>query len=130
MPKWRAAPDEMVRLFESALLSVPEAQTRKVFGYPAAFINGQMFAALHQDNMILRLSEPDREAFLRRKGAGIFEPMPGRPMREYAVVPPSVLKSKPQIKTWLSKAIAYAKSLPPKAPKASKTRSKKAVKSV
>ena len=125
MPKWQPAPDELVRLFESTLQSVPEAQPRKVFGYPAAFINGQMFAGLHQDNMILRLSEQDRETFVRRKGARMFEPMPGRPMREYVVVPPVVLGSKPQLKAWLGKALAYARSLPPKS---SKSKSKRAVK--
>ena len=125
MPKWHAAPDELVRLFESTLRSVPEAQPRKVFGYPAAFINGQMFAGLHQDNLILRLPDDDRKSFLQHTGAKVFEPMPGRPMREYVVVPPPMLKSKAQLKTWFGKALAYAKSLPPKT---SKPRSKKAVK--
>lgn len=115
MPKWQVAPVELIQVFEKALKSVPEAQTRKVFGYPAAFMNGQMFAGLHQDNMILRLSDNDRRGLIGQKGAKIFEPMPGRPMREYVVVPVSILKSTKQLDGWLGKALAYAQSLPPKA---------------
>src|ERR1041384_4775378 len=59
MPKWKPAPEALVLTFEKALQSVPEAQPRKVFGYPAAFVNGQMLAGLHQEHMILRLSTDD-----------------------------------------------------------------------
>ena len=124
MPKWQPAPDALVRVFEKALQSVPEAQPRKVFGYPAAFVNGQMFAGLHQDNVILRLSADDRSHFLQLKGARVFEPMPGRPMREYVVVPPSILKSDKRLNAWLGKALAYAKALPPKTPKSRGKRTK------
>ena len=120
MPKWKRAPDDLVRAFETAVESVPGAQTKQVFGYPAAFINGQMFAGLHQDSMILRLSEADRAQFLQHRGASVFEPMPGRPMREYVVVPPAILKSKAQLNEWLERALAYASALPPKAVKAKK----------
>src|SRR5579864_1983826 len=105
MPKWKPAPEELVRVFEQAIRSIPDAQPKKMFGYPAAFIDGQLFAGLHQDSMIMRLSADDRTAFLKQKGSGIFEPMPGRPMREYVVVPPSVLESGDQLAHWLTRAL-------------------------
>ncbi len=114
MPKWQAAPAEMVSTFERAMADVPQAQVRKMFGYPAAFVNGQLFAGLFQDKMFLRLSADDLALCLKSKGAAPFEPMPGRPMRAYAVVPRSVLKSKAQLNGWLGKAFAYASTLPPK----------------
>jgi TfoX/Sxy family transcriptional regulator of competence genes len=114
MPKWTPAPEKLVRIFEKAMESVPEAQLRKTFGYPSATFNGNMFTGLHGDRMILRLSAEDR-AELERLGAKTFEPMPGRPMREYLVVPENVLKSEAQLNAWLEKALAYGKSLPPKA---------------
>jgi TfoX/Sxy family transcriptional regulator of competence genes len=126
MPKWRPAPDELKQVFEKAIQSFPEAEPRKVFGYPAAVINGHMFAGLHQEDMILRLGEVDRAQLLKRPGAKLFEPMPGRPMREYVVVPPAILKSAPQLNNWLEKALTYTRSLPPKAPKTSKLRAAKA----
>jgi TfoX/Sxy family transcriptional regulator of competence genes len=121
MPKWRPAPEKLVRVFEQAMLSMPEAKVRMTFGYPSATIDGNMFTCLHQDRMILRLS-PDDRAELARQGAKPFEPMPGRPMREYVVVPEPILKSDAQLNAWLEKALAYSKSLPPKS---GKTRAKK-----
>jgi TfoX/Sxy family transcriptional regulator of competence genes len=85
-----------------------------------------MFAGLHQEDMILRLGEADRAQLLKRPGAKLFEPMPGRPMREYVVVPPPLLDSETQLNTWLEKALTYTRSLPPKAPKIRKPRAAKA----
>jgi TfoX/Sxy family transcriptional regulator of competence genes len=115
MPKWRPSPPELVKFFEKALKPFSEIQTRKMFGYPVAFVKGHMFAGLHQDNMILRLSGDDRTGFLQQEGAKIFEPMPGRLMREYVVVPAPMLRSAKPLDVWLRKALAYARSLPPKA---------------
>ena len=126
MPSFKSSPDALVKAFEHLTQTVPQATSRKVFGYPAVFINGQMFAGLHQDKMILRLSEEDRARFMQLKGASAFEPMPGRPMREYVVVPPSLLKSDAELEDWLAKALAYASTLPPKATKPRTKRTKAA----
>ena len=113
-PKFTKAPEEMVRLFENALEDFPVVETRKMFGYPAAFVNGNMFAGLFQDEMFLRLSDEDRAAIRSEYGTKLFEPMPGRPMRGYVLVPRSVLKSPRLLRTWLTKEMEYAKTLPPK----------------
>jgi len=42
--------------------------------------------------MFVRLAEEDRAALLARPGAVVFSPMMGRPMREYVVLPQSVLE--------------------------------------
>ena len=89
MPKWTKAPEALVALFAGAIEGLPDVEARKMFGHPAAFVNGNMFSCLFQSSMILRLSEPDR----RQSGAKPFEPMPGRPMREYVEVPEEVLRS-------------------------------------
>jgi len=123
MRPWKKAPQELVDLFTDALKGVPEAQPRKMFGYPAAFVNGQMFTGLFADQMFLRLDEAGREE-MARLGGGSFEPMPGRPMREYAVVAPAVLRSRPKLSAWLTRSFEYASSLGPKkgAPKKPVTR--------
>ena len=84
MPAFTKPPTALVEVFERAVGDMPDVQPRRMFGYPAAFTNTQMFACLFQDNMIVRLSEQDRAA-LAREGVRRFEPMPGRPMREYVV---------------------------------------------
>jgi TfoX/Sxy family transcriptional regulator of competence genes len=85
-----------------------------MFGYPAAFINGNMFLGLFQDDRILRLPEILRGEFLNRDGAKMFEPMPGRPMREYVAVPPRVMANKKELASWVSRALEYGESLKPK----------------
>ena len=114
MPKFTRAPDSLVQSFGHAMQDFPMAEQRKMFGYPAAFINGQMFAGLFGDRMMLRLSETDRAKFMAEFETGLFEPMPGRPMKEYVLVPPSVLQAPAVLETWLNRALAYARSLPPK----------------
>ena len=72
------APDALVRAFENAMKNWPMAERRKMFGYPTAFINAQMFAGLFRDRMFLRLSETDRIKFMAEHATGPFEPVPGR----------------------------------------------------
>ncbi len=117
MPRFTPAPAALVSTFERALKDFPMAQQRKMFSYPAAFVDGKMFAALFQSSMTLRLPEEERTKFLAEFKTGLLEVMPGRPMKEYVVVPPAVLKSPGTLKRWLAKALAYTQSLPPKTKK-------------
>ena len=115
MPKWTKAPEELVARFATLVAGVPGVQARKMFGYPAAFVNGYLFAGIFQEALFLRLSPDDHTRFMTLAGAKPFEPMPGRAMRGYVVVPPSILTSSTRMHDWLDKAFAHAKSLPPKA---------------
>ncbi len=92
-----------------------------MFGYPAAFIKGQMFTGLFQSSMILRLSQEDRARFLEEFAGTLFEPMPGRVMREYVVVPATVLNSTRLLETWLAKSSEYVSTLPPESARRKKT---------
>ena len=84
-----------------------------MFGCPAIFVRGNMFAGLVRDRMILRLGEGDRERFLEREGASPFVAM-GRPMKQWAVVPPAMVRSPARLRPWLRRALAHGRSLPPK----------------
>jgi TfoX/Sxy family transcriptional regulator of competence genes len=120
--QWTKSPPDLIATFE-AVIPGPPAETRNMFGYPAAFVNGNMFMGLFQDSMILRLPEEAR-AEIMSTGAKVFEPMKGRPMREYIVVPASMLKSRPLLKRWVQRALQYGLSIAPKGKKA-KTAAKK-----
>ena len=110
--QWRKSPQQLIDLFVS-MIPDPSAVQRKMFGYPAAFVNGNLSMSLFQDDMILRLPESLREEFLKVDGAKIFEPMPGRPMRDYLAVPPQVLADKKKHAIWVSRALDYGASLKP-----------------
>ncbi len=116
MPKFRKPSEEIIALFTQATTPMPGMTPRKMFGCPCAFVSGNLFAGVFEDGIFLRLSPDDRAKFAKL-GAQPFEPIPGRAMREYLVVPPTIVKSKTRLNAWLEKSHAFAASLPPKAPK-------------
>ena len=117
--KWRKSPPELIAAFAAAFPG-PPAERRQMFGYPAGFVNGNMFTGLHQENWMVRLGEAERGALLKLPGAKPFEPMPGHVMREYVVMPPAVIADSKALKIWLGKAVTYTASLPAKAGKGKK----------
>ena len=114
LPRWSKSPPALVEAFAAALPDDPRVERRSMFGHPAAFANGQLFAGLHQDDLMVRLGETERAALLALPGAKPFAPMPGRVMREYAVVPAALHADRRALHAWLKKALAYACGLPPK----------------
>ena len=114
MPSFSKAPPALVAFFEQVVAGLPMAEPRKMFGYPAAFANGQMFASLFGDHMMLRLPAAERADFIQKFDSRLFEPVPGKPMREYVEVPPALLKPSGPLDDWLARSMAYAQSLPPK----------------
>lgn len=117
---WRKSPQSLIDLFDTALPADPRVERRKMFGYPAAFLNGHLFVGLHQENLILKLPAEDRQMLVAQCGARSFEPMPGRAMREYLVAPDSLLDERDKLRAWIERAIEYVGALPPKAAKAKK----------
>ncbi|MEA2590943.1 MAG: hypothetical protein QOD62_774 [Actinomycetota bacterium] len=120
---WTKSPPELVEVFE-AVFPGPPAVARQMFGYPAGFVNGNMFMGLHQHNMVLRLPDGPRAELLAMEGAATFEPMAGRPMKEYVVVPATLLAAPEALEAWVAKALAHGASLPAKAAKAAKAKAK------
>ena len=110
-----------VELFDSVVPGEP-AERRQMFGYPAVFVNGNLFMSLFHDDFILRLSDAAREKLLKVKGARLFEPMPGRAMKEYVVVPASVVKNRTELRKWIGQSLEYAQTLPLKKKKAKSSR--------
>src|SRR6185312_16172152 len=45
-PNWEKAPAELADRFTATVSAMPGAQVRKMFGYPAGFVNGQMFIGI------------------------------------------------------------------------------------
>lgn len=125
---WKKPTERTIAVFDSMVPKHPKVERRKMFGFPVAFANGNMFIGLHEDRMILRLGEKERERFIAGFGARIFEPMAGRPMREYAVVPEQLLGDPAGLQAWCDRALDYALSLPPQVAKKGGAGKKKAAK--
>lgn len=112
-------PPWLVELFDAALAG-SEATRRMMFGSACAFVGGNLSCGLFGTSLFVRLADPDRRRLLALPGAEPFDPMGGRPMREYAVVPPSILEDEPVLHEWIGRALDYAACLPPKAAKKAK----------
>ena len=59
----------------------------KMFGMPCLKAEGSSFAGLWGDAIVFKLTGPTHAAASRLKGAQAFDPMGGRPMKEWVVVP-------------------------------------------
>jgi len=114
MPSFEKSPPELVARFDAAAPRFPEAQRRKMFGYPALFVGGNLITGLFADTWMIRLAEPDLAELLGLPGAGPFSPMAGRTMKGYATLPPDVVADDAALDGWLGRAVAFGKTLPAK----------------
>ncbi len=108
------SPPALVTAFGLATGRLRGGEARKMFGYPAVFVSGNMIAGLVRDRMVIRLAADDRERFLALPGAAPFIAMKGRVMKQWAVVPPGMVRSPARLGRWLARALAHGRSLPPK----------------
>jgi TfoX/Sxy family transcriptional regulator of competence genes len=93
------------------------AQRRTMFGATCYFVNGNMFAGVFSDKLFARFSAEDR-ALLSEKGMGdVFEPVPGRVMKEYSTLSWMVMDDPEAIDHWLERSFEYVSSLKPKGEK-------------
>lgn len=114
MPSFEKSPPELVARFDVAAARHPEAQRRKMFGYPALFVGGNLATGLFADTWMVRLAPADLEELLALPDAVPFAPMPGRTMRGYATLPADVVADDGVLDAWLHRSIAYTGTLPPK----------------
>lgn len=112
---WTKSPQSLVDLFDKSVPSGDGITRRQMFGYPAAFANGNLFIGLHQDDFIMRLSEQDRARFTDAFGERTFEPMKGRPMREYVRLPKELIADARKRAPWIKRSLRYAEAIVPKA---------------
>ena len=113
MPTSGESPPELVTRFGELAALAGGGGRREIFGYPSCVIHGNMFMGLYEDSLILRLAEPDKAEFLGRYGGELFEPLPGRSMKEYVAVPPAPVGTA-EIEDWVRRSLAYAGQLPPR----------------
>lgn len=123
--KWVKAPEELKSVLEKAMTGI-DCEKKPMFGYPAYFINRNMFAGMFGASVYFRLSTEQVNS-LRKEYPSIsmLEPMPGRPMKDYWAMPESLFKDERALRQVAKDSAAHARTLPPKAPKSKKPQSKK-----
>jgi TfoX/Sxy family transcriptional regulator of competence genes len=66
----------------------PHVKAKKMFGMDGFTANGKAAGGLTGKDMVFKLTDAaHREQALALTGAHLFEPMPGRTMKEWVVVP-------------------------------------------
>ena len=117
---WQKSPDALIARFNQMVPDDPRVERRKMFGYPAAFVNGRLFAGLHQADMVLKLPAEDRALLEAGGHARRFEPMPGRPMGDFVAIRGDTLPGPDVMNAWMARALEHVAALPAKAAKAPK----------
>ncbi|HEV2013304.1 MAG TPA: TfoX/Sxy family protein [Candidatus Dormibacteraeota bacterium] len=116
MPK----PSEQAKAaFQKLVPADPAVASRPMFGNLAAFVNGNMFCGLFGEDLFVRVSDAD-QAKIRKQGGRAFEPMPGRAMTGYVVVPAGWQKKPDATRAWVITALSWSRALPAKASRTAK----------
>ena len=111
---WKKSPKELTDFLDEKMKDV-DCEKRKMFGFPAYFINGNMFTGTFEEHMFLRLSQEDRGKIQgEHEKVKPFEPSKGRVMKEYMIVPKSLYENKKDFSFWIKRSIAYVSHLPSK----------------
>ena len=109
MATWKKVPTELAARFDVALPVKADVQRRKMFGCPAAFVNGNLFAGLHEDRLMVRLP-----AMAGKHPCVVMD----RTMKEYALFPDALEMADRDLAGWVAQAYAFTRALPAKPPKA------------
>lgn len=117
---------ENLVLYEKLIAAHPKVE-RKGASMPYTSLNGHMFSFITSEGkMALRLPADALEAFLKKYKTKLCE-QHGRVMKEYAVVPDSLLKKTAELKKHFSTSVDYIASLKPKPTKKKTKAAKKKV---
>jgi TfoX/Sxy family transcriptional regulator of competence genes len=84
-----------------------------MFGGVAFLINGHMACGVLDEVLVLRLGEEGADAALEKKHTRPMD-FTGKPMKSMIYVDPAGFRGEKALKAWVDRAIAFARSLPPK----------------
>lgn len=88
----------------AASLAEDGAVASQMFGMPTLKIGGKAFAGLYEEGMVFKLTGEAHKKALAVKDAKLFEPMQGRPMKEWVQLPAA---ASTKWRDFADKALAY-----------------------
>ncbi|MGX1929676.1 hypothetical protein [Flagellimonas sp. 2504JD4-2] len=103
----------VIKIYDEVVANNPNFE-RKGKTMPYTSSNGYMFSLVNKDNQLgIRLSKEDTVEFDKAFGAKSFKSY-GATMREYVLIPESLLGDTETLGNYLQKGFEYVMSLPPK----------------
>ncbi|MEO9510616.1 MAG: TfoX/Sxy family protein [Flavobacteriaceae bacterium] len=105
--------EKVLKIYDEVAAANPNFD-RKGKTMPYTSVNGHMFSLLNKKGELgIRLSKEDTTEFDEEYGAKPFISY-GATMRNYVLIPETLLKDKEALTKYLQKGYEYAMSLPPK----------------
>ena len=120
MPNFDKSSPELVARFNEVAPGDTLVSHKQMFGWPSLFINGNLFAGLHRQGIVVRLPPNELSEIMRKPGVIAFEPMPGRVMTGYALITDPLDWKRDELSECIAKSLAFARHLPIKAKKSAK----------
>lgn len=112
-------PPDKLALYEKLITTNAEIELKGAT-LPYTSVNGNMFTFLSKDGELsIRLPETERENFIKKFKTRLSV-QHGVTMKEYVVVPESLLKKTRDLQIYVEKSFEYAKALKSKATKKKK----------
>jgi len=98
-------------VIDPILLSMPGVSPGKMFGYPAYYVNGKMFACLYEKGIGIKVPEELANDLIGKEGITPFVPLGRKRMREWVQIDRS--NSDDYIKDqWIfERSVSYVSSL-------------------
>lgn len=115
MPGKNDSPAWLLETFDEL---VPDGASKKnMFGHPAMWVGGNMFAMLVDIELGIRLGDEKKQEMLKQNGARVFEPRGKCNFLGMVRIPKTKLKNKAFLRKWIELSFGHASSLPPKVKK-------------
>lgn len=75
-------------VLDSLLLKMPAVSPGKMFGYPAYYVHGRLFACVHGEHVVIKIPELMAQTLMRTRAKTIrpFQAMGNRTMREWITI--------------------------------------------
>ena len=121
MANW-AKKDEALIERVDGLLSTAPVRRKNMFGTAAWFLesNDLMFIGTWGSGIMVRIGAERTLSLIESGDAEPFDPMGGRPMREYVFIDGHRIAEDDELLDWLNEASDFTASLPPKKKKSRK----------
>ena len=105
--------EELAARVRDELGGLPGMSEKKMFGGLAFLLDGRMACGVRDEDLMVRLAAEDVDGGLGRPGTRPFE-MGGRTSRGWLLVGPEATSGEEELRRWVERGLAHARTLPPK----------------
>ncbi len=113
MEKWQKPSEHTIAIYQNIVSRLDGVEKRIMFGCPCAFVNGNMFFGVYQDQLFLRMGADQREQLNQIIPIKSFSPM-GKVMKAYIVIPEEIINDQEKLLALIKTGLFIALDLPPK----------------